>query len=816
MSAQGFAQTAPVAPGPAAPAPVTPAAPAAAPATVVQEGSSADSEIVVTARRRDESVQDVPAVVNAVTSADIAKLNLREFNEVQTLVPGLQLTSSANGIGGNAQLRGVNFNINASGFNPTVEFYLNDAPITAGVILQQIYDIGQIEVLRGPQGTLRGRASPSGAITITTKKPDLYRVGGFADLTANDIGTQNAQAGFNLPIVEGIAAVRVAGVINQDNGNNVRTISATGDLRDPYSQTRSGRVSAVVAPIDWLRFEGMYQHVDRYSRQWEQLGSFNQVNGSAPASPTLIRAKDYKSNLPRPNITRQIFDIYNGRAEATFAGQQLIYQFQHYTQKIDSQFNFDYAAVFPTTPVTQVTAARIRSTSHEVRLQNQERVLGVFDYVVGGFDNVNVSPTNLTSPTVVRLPLAFGGGVATVVQTPISRRGRSHERSLFGNLTAHIGEATEISGGLRYINFKDNGSLSVNGAVISVNTADDNKFIYTGSIKHSFSPSLMVYASTGSSYRPGINTVGDFNITPSPRELSFLNLGSESSKSYEVGFKSTLFGGLRANVSAYHQTFKNYPYRAGSGVFYVNTVAVRNAAGAVTSLAQQVNQFNFVAAVPLEVNGVEAEFAGDISSQWNVGLVASYALGKIKKGIIPCNDLNGDGRPDTVTATPTLAQLQAAVGANNLGACTTNQRSAFLPPLSVTLQSEYHLPITNGVDGFLRGLANFAGKSQTDPSNAFDDVKSYGTLNLFVGIRDPKGQWELTAFAKNLTNTIKVLSRSNPVDTSYQQLGFGGIGPAGPILTGPTGAVQTGTYNIISTTPMREFGLNAKFRFGSH
>ncbi|MCB2080256.1 MAG: Plug domain-containing protein, partial [Novosphingobium sp.] len=131
-----------------------------------------DSEIIVQARRRDESLQEVPLVVNAVTSEEIDKLNLRDGTEIQNLVPGLQLSNNANGIGASGQVRGVQYDANTSA-NPTVAFYFNDAPIDGGSVLQAMYDIGQVEVLRGPQGTLRGAASPSGSITFTTRKPDL-------------------------------------------------------------------------------------------------------------------------------------------------------------------------------------------------------------------------------------------------------------------------------------------------------------------------------------------------------------------------------------------------------------------------------------------------------------------------------------------------------------------------------------------------------------------------------------------------------------------------------------------------------------------
>ena len=106
---------------------------------IAQEAPQGDSfdapTIIVQARRREEDVQDVPAVINAVTAESIGDLNFREFTEVKSLAPGLELTTNANGIGGNARLRGVNFDTNASGNNGTVEFYFNDAPISAGAVL---------------------------------------------------------------------------------------------------------------------------------------------------------------------------------------------------------------------------------------------------------------------------------------------------------------------------------------------------------------------------------------------------------------------------------------------------------------------------------------------------------------------------------------------------------------------------------------------------------------------------------------------------------------------------------------------------------
>jgi iron complex outermembrane receptor protein len=94
-----------------------------------------ESDIVVTARRRDERAHDVPLVVQAVTAQELNKLNIREFRDIQTLVPGVAIGQDSNGIGNRTTLRGVAYDVNASGNNGTVEFYFNEAPISAALLL---------------------------------------------------------------------------------------------------------------------------------------------------------------------------------------------------------------------------------------------------------------------------------------------------------------------------------------------------------------------------------------------------------------------------------------------------------------------------------------------------------------------------------------------------------------------------------------------------------------------------------------------------------------------------------------------------------
>src|SRR4051794_12550159 len=107
-----------------------PAAPAAAPAEQAELG-----EIVVTARRRSESLQQVPQSVTAVTSDTLQKMNIKRLEDVSTVSPGLSLTSASNGYTVAASTRGVSFQ-SESAASPTVAFYLNDAPAESTVLFQ--------------------------------------------------------------------------------------------------------------------------------------------------------------------------------------------------------------------------------------------------------------------------------------------------------------------------------------------------------------------------------------------------------------------------------------------------------------------------------------------------------------------------------------------------------------------------------------------------------------------------------------------------------------------------------------------------------
>lgn len=768
-----------------------------------EEAASDAGDIIVTARRRDESAQDVPLVVNAVTADTIAKLNFRDFRDIQATVPGLSLNSSANGIGTQATLRGVNFDVNASGNNGTIEFYLNDAPTSSNIVFQTMFDVAQIEVLRGPQGTLRGRASPSGSITVTTRRPDLSEIGGYINMTGTTQSAINVNAAFGMPIVRDVLAVRVAGVYEENDGNDVRSIY---NGLNPYVKSKGVRASLRFDPADFITIDASYAKLVRDALQFDQVESANLADGTLPASPVLIRARDYRAVEAIPRTFRQEFDVFNWRAELRFAGQKLNYvgsynKAWYATVDPSDKGNYFGSAVLPVLPVAQTvpqyallsqdTTTASPQETHEVRLSSDERLFGLVDYVIGGLINKTSSDVRLVNQTAIINPIF-------VLPTNVVRGGNTLERSIFANLTFHLGDRTEISGGTRYINFRDSASLDIDGVLYPSPLVRENNWIYSASLKHRFNDSLMAYFSFGTSWRPGSTTNGIVdrnNVLKSPRTQQYLFPPSEKSKSYEIGVKSDwLDRRLRLNVTAYLQDFDNYAYSApniyaiattGAGVSSVNLLSPGLAVG-----------------VPAQVKGIEAEISWN-TPHFSAGASINYAASKIKNGIVPCNPyFDGAGNPKV----PTIADINAAAPGEDFALCPVNYRASTLPPFSATLQAEYNTSLSGRMDGYLRGLASIYGRSQNDPANPVDDVSAYALVNLYAGIRDPHGAWDVGLFVKNLFDTNRVLTRNaTPYAVSYYD-------PA----TGSFDAVNRASdYRVISTTQPREFGLNVRYSFGS-
>jgi iron complex outermembrane receptor protein len=811
-----------------------------------EEAAIDDGIIIVEARRRAENVQEVPQVVNVVTSEQLGNLNIRTAAEITSLVPGLSLTANANGIGSSSSMRGVNHDVNVSGESGTIQYYVNDVPVNSGLVLQTMFDIGQITVERGPQGTLRGRSTPSGAININWRKPDLSEIGAYVTGTYGSDHTSNLNFGIGVPIIEDKLAVRVSGLTDRNRGNRVRSVNSTVL---PSTKTDAIRAMVRAQPIDAIKLGFVYQSMKTNAIQFDQVQSMSEVipgfvlptvgqsiTGSiapfgAPAIPAqrasnygTITLADRLAVQFTPRSVVQTFSYYGWDAEVAVAGQRLIYIGSSTKFKFNPVTNNDNGAIYATSTLQQRTNTVGDSITHEIRLQNADRVAGMFDYVVGYFQSRGSPATDLTTEGILEgyAPIFAGAGnlqmqrVATIVNpTAITLpKGTGSEKSYFGNVIVHLGDATEVSGGLRHVNFKNAAAglyisctpaqFAAGGCTLTPgtnNSFDVSKTVYSAAIRHKFSDDLMVYAASGSSFRPPVRAIGDFSTRYSPLEVIHTAFGPETSKSYEVGFKSQwLDRKVTFNATLYHQTFENYPFRAaGAGVYFINVDAQGQ---------DQRSQFNFISAVPVKVNGVEADLAYNPSRQFSLSTTLNWSKSTIDKNAkIACTDVNRDGIPDTTA--PTLAQMQAAYGTEHLAQCGASGSATFLPEWSASVRAEYNLPVTDGADLYVRGLVNYRGSTANDPQNPFDNVGSYALINLYAGLRSSNGAWEIGGYVKNVGNVTRLTQGNDNVYTSSTTLlNFTNFRPFGSQL-------YSSYYRGVSVNAPREVGVSVRVALGS-
>jgi iron complex outermembrane receptor protein len=133
-------------------------------------------EVIVTAQKRAESVQDVPSTVNVFNDEMLNAFNVQNFTDLAALTPGLAIGRNT-GRSGSIALRGIPFDP-SSAAEAAVAVFWNGSIVDGNAVFQQLFDLERVEILRGPQGTLQGRSSPAGAINIYTTKANVDEMEG--------------------------------------------------------------------------------------------------------------------------------------------------------------------------------------------------------------------------------------------------------------------------------------------------------------------------------------------------------------------------------------------------------------------------------------------------------------------------------------------------------------------------------------------------------------------------------------------------------------------------------------------------------------
>ena len=173
-------------------------------------------EVIVTAQRTEQSLQDVPIAVTALTGDDLDTKQVITFSDLQLNVPGLNY--GQNNFGGSSiSIRGIGNLSTGDSFDGSVSYHINDGTITTSGIGVENYDVERIEVLRGPQGTLFGRGTTAGSVNVINNKAELGENYGKVKITAGNYNTQKAEYMGNLSITDQLSA-RFSGYALQRDG----------------------------------------------------------------------------------------------------------------------------------------------------------------------------------------------------------------------------------------------------------------------------------------------------------------------------------------------------------------------------------------------------------------------------------------------------------------------------------------------------------------------------------------------------------------------------------------------------------------------
>jgi iron complex outermembrane recepter protein len=446
------------------------------PATGGQQSTAATGdEIIVTATRRNERLLETPVTVTAITNEQLENLNITQFADIQQITPGL-ISEERGNEGRVTSLRGLSGTVN-TGSSAGVVVYINELPVEDFLAFKSLYDIGQIEVLRGPQGTLRGIPAPFGSITVSTRRPDLNEVGGTANVTLTDQVNFNAQAALNLPIINDRLALRVAALYDRNENGNVHN-PLTGARSG--ANTKSARASLLFEPIDALTVLATYQ----YMQTETDTLTLVEGNGLGYNGPVIRSGRRGFAVQERPDRQTQKDHLASLNAKLDISDEAVLSYIGGYyntkqLRKSDER-DIDPGNAIPGFSGDGIFSVPGHLWSHELRLDSAGRDR-FWDYTVGGYYSTQKFNTRIQFP----------GGVD--FRSP----GTTKNKSVFASSTFHLPTHTDVTVGARRLFRDSEANYFIAGFPFASVKQDLKAWVYDAKIVQHIGDDQIVYASYG-------------------------------------------------------------------------------------------------------------------------------------------------------------------------------------------------------------------------------------------------------------------------------------------------------------------------------
>jgi iron complex outermembrane recepter protein len=524
--------------------------------------------ITVTAQKRTELLIDVPQSVTVLSADDLAKLGATQFRDFANTVPGL--TFMTDGAGRTQiSLRGVTAGLDVG---PTVGIYVDEVPYGSSTNFAGgsrttldvgLFDLDRIEVLRGPQGTLYGASTMGGLIKYVTRLPDATRFNGDAlvGISSTEQGglSYNVAGVVNAPIVTNTVALRASGFYSRDGGyiDNV----ALGQKDANRSNIHGGRLDLLFTPTNALsiRTTAFLQNI---SSDGEGTADYAftgaPVEGSLEQRRLVAEPYDQRFRLVSGSI---IYDL--DWASLTSISS---YQTMRATQAVDfSRLYLSFCGFIGRT-CSAVGASSLVSTDRfvqEVRLASEGTK--ALEWVIGAFYTRESSDGQ--AQFILRDP--SGQPVPNDLLTS-STPSVYKEYAAFGDLTWHLTNKFDVTGGVRYAEnrqtFEQIGS-GLFGSSRPISNSTEGVSTYLANARYRFSDHAIGYLRYATGYKPGgPNYLVNDPTTGLP--LGPQTFEADRLKNYEAGFKAESTDRRFAiDVAGYYIDWSNIQIRIASGAF---------------------------------------------------------------------------------------------------------------------------------------------------------------------------------------------------------------------------------------------------------
>jgi iron complex outermembrane recepter protein len=557
-------------------------------------------EVVVTATRREESVEKVPISMQALGQQQLSQYGIKSVSDLAAMVPGLQFQANGYSLYSNdttVAIRGFNTIVGAS----TVGIYLDDAPLqgrmsplgNVGFIFPLVFDLDRVEVLRGPQGTLFGASSESGAIRFITNQPSLTQFSGFshAEYASTQDGAPSYEAGaaYGGPIINDQLGFRVSAYAREDGGyinriNPVNNALISTDSNSDRKAVVRGALALKVADDVLITPSLTYQTTD--------------VNNNAAFYDAFSNPSQgyFASGKLRPDISSEHLFVPSVKVEAPLSFANLTADVSYVSRDFNETQDLSTlnCAVFggcgnplgiayPSSAADvspSNTGQKLDTYTGEIRLASNQSdafaswVAGLYadhrrqrDYQTVIAPNSFVGPAG--NPIFYVNQFIWDDQFAVFAQTDLHV---THE------LTVTLGAREEIARSNQR-NFNGQGIFNSGVPAFSQSSLRETPFLPRASVSYQLTPDDLLYASVSKGLRVGggnngLPTICGLTSTPT--------YNSDSLWSYELGTKDRFLDGrVQINASAFHIRWSNIQSSVllACGLSYTTNLATADSDG---------------------------------------------------------------------------------------------------------------------------------------------------------------------------------------------------------------------------------------------